>query len=381
VRTDRERKLHMKGLELSEVYYWEIVRLIIARRFPQLLEKHAAGLIGYGSDVLGHDDDLSRDHEWGARCHIWLLDSDYDQLAVSLDQAFDEELPIEFMGYPARFSIDHSNELLVPYNGQTNIHHVAITSVSRHMRIQLGVHTAQPSILDWLVIPEQKLLEWTKGKIFTDPIGEITDIRKTLFYLPEDVWRYKLKYTWNAFNGIDVIGLSNCRGESLSARLVLNKMVEKVVHLIFLYNRKYRPGTYKWISKELAQINSAVNEIGQQLEEILTESSLKKAVERIEGILATLIKQHNSMKLTDYIELDPSNVYARGFQAYSYKKIEEAHFSSLPEELRSLEISGCLDQWVTSEDILIWADHYIKFKQVFNMKSDIERSGVGVMLV
>lgn len=55
----------MKGLDLSEEFYWEIVRPLIARRFPQLMEKHAAGLIGYGSDVLGYDDVLSRDHEWG----------------------------------------------------------------------------------------------------------------------------------------------------------------------------------------------------------------------------------------------------------------------------------------------------------------------------
>ena len=47
---------------------------------PQLVGRHAAGLIGYGSDVLGYDDDLSRDHEWGPRGLIWLQDADYARL-------------------------------------------------------------------------------------------------------------------------------------------------------------------------------------------------------------------------------------------------------------------------------------------------------------
>lgn len=371
----------MKGLDLSEEFYWEIVRPIIACRFPQLLEKHAAGLIGYGSDVLGYDDDLSRDHEWGARCYIWLLDSDYDEYATSLNQAFDEEVPILFKGYPSRFSVDEFNEVLVPYNGKSNIHHIAITSVSRHMRIQLGLHTSQLSIYDWLVIPEQKLIEWTRGKIFTDPVGEITEARMTLSYLPEDVWRYKLKYAWSAFRSLYVAGLTDIRGESLSARLFLNRMVEKAIQLVFLYNKRYRPGTYKWISKELAQISPLAIELIEHLEGILMEPCVTKAVEQMEGVLAILVKQHNDMKLTEYIELEPPLFYARGLQSYSYINLEDALFSSLPKELQHLEIPGSLDQFVTSEHILVWADHYSKFKPIYSTKSDIERIGIGDMIV
>jgi hypothetical protein len=376
-----EMEFEMKGLELSEVFYWEMVRPIIAGRFPFLLEKHAAGLIGYGSDILGHDDDFSMDHEWGARCHIWLLDSDYEQCAKDLDQAFDEELPLFFRGYPARFSVEDSIEALVPYNGETNIHHVAITSVPRHMRIQLGLKTMQLSLLDWLVIPEQKLLEWTRGRIFTDPVGEITEIRKTLTYLPEDVWRFKLKYAWSAFRHLYVARLNDLRGEPLSARLFVNRMAERAIELIFLYNKRYRPGSYKWISRELVLISPPAGELGKQLEGALTEPSITIAIERIEGVLASLIEQHNNMGLTDYIELEPANRYARGLQSHSYANLEDALATSLPEELSRLELPGSLDQLVASEHILIGADHYIKFKQTFKLKSDIERTGVGDMIV
>ncbi|WP_438433692.1 DUF4037 domain-containing protein [Gorillibacterium sp. sgz500922] len=371
----------MKGLDLSEGFYWEIVRPLIAKRFPQLLEKHAAGLIGYGSDVLGYDDDLSRDHEWGARCHLWLLDSDYEEHAAGLNQAFDEEIPLLFRGYPSRFSVDESHGVLVPYNGKTNLHHVAITSVSRHMRIQLGLQSSRLSVYDWLAIPEQKLMEWTRGRIFTDPVGEITEVRTRLAYLPEEVWRYKLKYAWGSFRHLYVAGLSALRGETLSARLLLNRMAEKTMELIFLYHKRYRPGTFKWMSKELAQISPMGKEWVQQLEGILMEPCVARAVERIEGVLRKLVDQHNEMRVTDYIELEPPLFYARGQQSYSYTNIEDTLGSTLPKELQQLEIPGALDQFITNEHILIWADHYSKFKPIYLAKSDIERTGVGDMLV
>lgn len=371
----------MKGLDLSEEFYWEVVRPLIAKRFPQLVDKHAAGLIGYGSDVLGHDDDLSRDHEWGARCYIWLLDPDYDQYAVTLDQAFDEEVPALFKGNPARYSVDKSHQVLVPYTGKDSMHHIAITCVSRHMRIQLGLHTAQPSLHEWLMLPEQKLLEWTRGRIFSDPIGEITEVRKTLNYLPDTIWRYKMKYAWSSFHHLYVARLIELREDTLSARLLMNRMVEQAMHLIFLYNKRYRPGTYKWMSRELAQISPVVNEHVKQLEDILMESSVTRAVEQMEKLLTKLVDQHNEMKLTEYSELQPAPFYARGLQSYSYVNIEDALLATLPGELRQLEIPGALDQLITSDHVLIWADHYSKFKPVYSAKSDITRDGVGDMII
>jgi hypothetical protein len=41
------------GLELSRLFYWEIVRPLLDQRYSQL--SHAAALLGPGSEVLGLD--------------------------------------------------------------------------------------------------------------------------------------------------------------------------------------------------------------------------------------------------------------------------------------------------------------------------------------
>lgn len=68
-------EVRMKGLDLSRAYYNEIIKPLINDNLPQTANNHAAALIGWGSDVLGNDDELSRDHEWGPRCIILLPDS------------------------------------------------------------------------------------------------------------------------------------------------------------------------------------------------------------------------------------------------------------------------------------------------------------------
>lgn len=53
----------IKGLDLCKGFFNECAKPIIDKYFPNL--QYSAGLIGYGSDVLGYDDEISRDHMWG----------------------------------------------------------------------------------------------------------------------------------------------------------------------------------------------------------------------------------------------------------------------------------------------------------------------------
>lgn len=90
----------MKGLELCEKYFRAYGAPLIASRFPQYVDRIAAGLVGGRSDSYGFDDEISRDHDWGPRFCLWLSREDYGQIGVELQAAL-RELPKEFLGFAA----------------------------------------------------------------------------------------------------------------------------------------------------------------------------------------------------------------------------------------------------------------------------------------
>jgi len=95
----------MKGLDLCREYYNSIIKPIIDEHIDFIGEKYASALIGWGSDVLGNDDDISKDHEWGPRCIIFLP----EELKQYEDRMYDilnAQIPPMFMGNPTRFIVD-----------------------------------------------------------------------------------------------------------------------------------------------------------------------------------------------------------------------------------------------------------------------------------
>jgi hypothetical protein len=54
----------LSGRELARRFHADVVQPLLAESMPRL--RYAAGRLGSGSDVLGFDDEMSRDHDWGA---------------------------------------------------------------------------------------------------------------------------------------------------------------------------------------------------------------------------------------------------------------------------------------------------------------------------
>ena len=75
-------ELPLKGHVYCKVLFNEVFLPVLKECFPEVLPRLSAGVIGLGSDVLGADDELSRDHDWGTQqvptpvvgtgyCSVW----------------------------------------------------------------------------------------------------------------------------------------------------------------------------------------------------------------------------------------------------------------------------------------------------------------------
>lgn len=72
----------IKGFELSSLYFKEAVQPILDSYFPHL--DYSAGRLDFGSDVLGFDTPMSRDHDWGPRLILFLDENELKSKRVSI---------------------------------------------------------------------------------------------------------------------------------------------------------------------------------------------------------------------------------------------------------------------------------------------------------
>lgn len=361
----------MQGLELSRQFYFGCVQPLIAIHLPELANLHAAGLIGYGSDVLGHDDELSRDHEWGPRLILFLREVEHHRFAAVLDQIFNEHVPGTFLGFPTRFEPDEGqggvSVMTVSSQGR---HHIAITTAERFMELTLGFRIIPQVELDWLLIPEQRLLEFTRGTIFVDPVGDITSYREKLAYFPESVWKYRLSYIFESLAWeLDLISLCGERGDILSMRLNTALTVERIMKLAFLLYRKYCPGYKKWLQREFAELPGS-HQVEALLDKALDADHYGEIVNYLNKALAWLYPTLRQLDIAPELPVELPQKNYRGQIVPDTQKVARGLLESISGPLGQLKLHGAVygavDQWLTNEDILLSPEHVNSLLPVYH---------------
>src|ERR1700761_4803906 len=127
------------GRELARQFHAEVVEPLLADSMPGL--RYAAGRLGSGSDVLGLDDAMSRDHDWG--CRLTLLVDGADRDAVpQIRRVLGQKLPESYQGFPVRFPVTWDS---------SPAHQVEVATVADFAASRLGADpTGEMSAVDWL---------------------------------------------------------------------------------------------------------------------------------------------------------------------------------------------------------------------------------------
>src|SRR5580693_4197426 len=169
---DRVDRAFIPGLRLAGEFYADAVRPLLDQEFPGL--RHAAALLGPGSEVLGFDTERSTDHDWGPRLQLFLGADDAERLAGPVTEMLAGRLPAAFRGYPVAFE-----GMRQP--GDVAGHRVEVTSLGRWLTGRLGFDPRRGVTgPDWLATPSQRLAEVTAGAVFHDGPGELSRARARL---------------------------------------------------------------------------------------------------------------------------------------------------------------------------------------------------------
>jgi len=187
--------------------------------------------------VLGLDDEMSRDHDWGCRLTL-LVDEDARDQVPRISQMLEEGLPERFGEFPVRFPVTWDSSVC---------HKVEVATVADFAASRLGVDpTRGLSALDWLSVTGQSVLEVTAGPVFTDRTRTLASVRTVLAWYPPDVERYVLAAGWQRLcQLLPMVGRTAEAGDELGSRLLSAGLAGDLVWLAFALSRRWAPYA-KW---------------------------------------------------------------------------------------------------------------------------------------
>ena len=332
--------MDLNGAELSRSYFTKVVEPLVRGRWPGM--PCAAARLGSGSDVLGLDDVMSRDHDWGLRLNLLVPAA----AVADVDAHLAAGLPDSFEGRPTRFAT----------TWDPAVRHRVQVETARDLAVsRLGVDlTRELTLDDWLSLTGQAVLEVTAGAVFADDAGELDGIRQRLQWYPDDVWRYVVATDWVRLGQeLPFVGRTAGRGDDLGSRMVAARLAGVAMHLAHLIERRWPPYA-KWLGTSFARLPCAAGALGP-LQAALGASGWRQRESGLVDALRALNSSQAEVGLPTV--LDP----VEPFWGRPYRGVRESVVGRLVESISVPEVRalprgvGSAEQWSDNVDVLVHA--------------------------
>lgn len=333
----------MQGIALSRRFYRDVVRPWLDAAAPGL--RHSAGLIDYGSELLGFDDETSKDHNWGPRVQIFLSPQDFSTHAEELVGAFLAAAPQYFLGEPLGYRCRPH----LPVNGPGRVgdaaHGVEFLTIETALRDALDIGSVDAiSVLQWLGFSEQRLIAFTAGAVFHDDGDRLAGVRTALSYFPRDIWLYRIACQWRRIAEEQAfVGRAGQVGDDLGSRVIAARLVRDVMRMAFLLDRRYAPYA-KWFGSAFAGLPLAAA-LTPLLDRALSASDWRERGNALAAAFLALARRQQADGLTGAVEPAVGPYHERPFATINADDLVAASLAQIADEtLRSLPVTGALDQ-------------------------------------
>lgn len=234
-----------RGADLAAAYSRVLVEPLLERVAPGM--PFSTARLGSGSDVLGLDDAMSRDHDWGLRLTVVVAEEHVGRV----DAILERDLPEHFRGRPVRFGTTWD-----PVVRQR----AEVVSAPALAADRAGLPAEGPlEVLDWASVTGQAALELTAGPVLRDDDGVLGRLRDRFERYPDDVRRWAVASAWAKLGQeLPFVGRAGARGDDLGSRLIAGRLALTAMRLGFLLERRWAPYS-KWLGTAFAALPLAAS--------------------------------------------------------------------------------------------------------------------------
>jgi Domain of unknown function (DUF4037) len=269
----------VQGLEIARDFFIRWGHPFLRSEFPELAGRIAAGRV-FGSDVLGADDVLSRDHNWGPQFELFLSAHDFRRVGAVVSQTMNRAAPNPWEGHR-----------LAGYGDES----VIVQSIPQWFRDRFRLPQPPSEWRDWRPIPESPLYFLRHAAIWMDASGELSTWRTALKRYPDAVHFSRLSeecynvWHYGEYNFVERVAE---RRDPLAVGHCLGRFVEAVMRLRLLLSGDFTP-FWKWLAHEFRRLEGAARYV-PLMESLLRSGDLEEQV----GLTRTVCR-HVHQELLD----------------------------------------------------------------------------------
>lgn len=257
-----------KGLEVARDFFINWGLPYLQEHQGHLVDRVAA-ILCLGSDSLGNDDELSRDHNWGPRFTLVLTGEDKRRYGRKLQREIDLAAPRKWRGYEFRYT-------------QRS---VTVESLNQYLRRILGVDQPPQTAQGWRRTREENLYMVRHATVFHDPLGAFSRRRQAFWSYPEArrlerIWE-ELWKVWH-FGEYNFLERLCHRRDPIANAVCIGQFTEAVMRLAMLLDGDYTP-YWKWLAAEFRKVQG-VEAVAEKLSGLCSTSSVQQQVVFVQAV-------------------------------------------------------------------------------------------------